>query len=46
MNGVQTVDFVEPSASERTASGRIGLQVHSGNDTAMRWRNLRLRVLD
>lgn len=46
VNGVQTVDWVEPSASPLTAAGRIGLQVHSGSDTAMRWRNLRLRVLD
>ncbi|MCZ6597940.1 MAG: DUF1080 domain-containing protein [Planctomycetota bacterium] len=41
VNGVPTADFIDHADAE----GVIGLQVHGGNDTRMRWRNLRLRVL-
>ncbi len=42
VNGVPTADFVDRADAE----GVIGLQVHSGADCRVRWRNLRLRVLD
>ena len=38
MNGVPTVDFAR--AEDR--SGVIGLQVHSGDDTRVRWGNIQL----
>jgi len=41
VNGVPTVDFVDSMDSE----GVFGLQVHSGQDTRVRWKNFRLRDL-
>jgi len=41
VNGIQTADFVDEADSE----GVIGLQVHSGDNTRVRWRNLRLQDL-
>ncbi len=39
VNGVAVVDATDGV----DASGFIGLQVHSGNNTKMRWKNVRLR---
>jgi arylsulfatase len=41
VNGVSTADFTD-EAEVADAEGFIGLQVHSGNNCSMRWRNLRL----
>ena len=41
VNGVPTTDFVD----HLDAEGVIGLQVHKGNDTRVRWRNFRLQGL-
>jgi len=41
INGVPAADVLDPLDLE----GFIGLQVHSGNDTRVRWRNFRLRDL-
>lgn len=41
VNGVETVDWFDPLDLE----GVLGLQVHSGRDTRVRWRNLRVRDL-
>ncbi|MCK6448372.1 MAG: DUF1080 domain-containing protein [Planctomycetes bacterium] len=41
VNGVATADFLDPL----DLSGVLGLQVHSGNDTRVRWANFRLRDL-
>jgi len=41
VNGVPVVDAIDNADS----SGFIALQVHSGNDCSMRWRNLRLTDL-
>jgi uncharacterized protein len=38
VNGVQTADYVDAMDLD----GVIGLQVHSGNDTRVRWKNLTL----
>jgi hypothetical protein len=45
VNGVATADFID-GGEEADAEGFIGLQVHSGNDCHMRWRNLRLLELE
>jgi hypothetical protein len=42
VNGIKTADFVD----DVDAEGVIGLQVHSGNNTRVRWRNLGLVDLD
>ncbi|MEW6072771.1 MAG: DUF1080 domain-containing protein [Planctomycetota bacterium] len=39
VNGVPTADCFDPADME----GAIGLQVHSGTDTRVRWRDFRLR---
>ena len=41
VNGIPTADFVDDLDRE----GVIGLQVHSGDDTRVRWRNFRLQDL-
>lgn len=41
VNGVATADFLDPL----DLSGVLGLQVHSGKDTRVRWANFRLRDL-
>ena len=41
INGVPAAEVLDPLDLE----GFIGLQVHSGNDTRVRWRNFRLRDL-
>ncbi len=41
VNDVPTADFLDAKDFE----GAFGLQVHSGKDTKMRWRNFRLREL-
>jgi len=41
VNGVPAADFLDPLDLQ----GFIGLQVHGGQDTRVRWRNLRLRDL-
>jgi len=41
INGVPAADVLDPLDLE----GFIGLQVHSGHDTRVRWRNFRLRDL-
>jgi hypothetical protein len=41
INGVPAADVLDPLDLE----GFIGLQVHSGHDTRVRWRNLRLKDL-
>ncbi|MCE9595144.1 MAG: DUF1080 domain-containing protein [Planctomycetes bacterium] len=41
VNGVPTANRLDPL----DLSGVIGLQVHSGNDTRVRWSNFRLRAL-
>ena len=38
VNGVPTADYTEAADRE----GVIGLQVHAGDDTRVRWRGLRL----
>jgi len=42
VNGVPTTTF----ANARDAEGVIGLQVHSGNNTRVRWRDIRLWPID
>lgn len=42
VNGVPAVDFTDAAATASDANGFIALQVHSGKDTKMRWRNLKL----
>lgn len=42
VNGVPAVDFTDSAATATDASGFIALQVHSGQDTRVRWRNLKL----
>ncbi|MFT5287955.1 MAG: type 1 glutamine amidotransferase [Planctomycetota bacterium] len=41
VNGIPTMDVIDPL----DASGHFGLQVHSGNNTHIRWRNMRLHEL-
>ncbi|MEM7306661.1 MAG: family 16 glycoside hydrolase [Planctomycetota bacterium] len=41
VNGVPTADFLDSTDAE----GHIALQVHSGRDTKLSWRNIVLRVL-
>ena len=41
LNGVPTVDYFDTADLE----GVLGLQVHSGNNTRVRWRNFRMRDL-
>ncbi len=41
LNGVPTVDYFDTADLE----GVIGLQVHSGNNTRVRWRNFRMHDL-
>ena len=41
VNGVPAADFTD-EGDDADASGFIALQVHSGRDTRVRWRNLRL----
>ena len=43
LNGIPTADYVD---SIEDPEGHIALQVHSGNNTALAWRNLRLRVVE
>jgi hypothetical protein len=42
VNGVPAVDFTDLEAAETDARGFLALQVHSGQDTKVRWRNLML----
>lgn len=42
VNGVPAVDFTDTAAAPTDASGFFALQVHSGQDTRVRWRNLNL----
>jgi type 1 glutamine amidotransferase len=42
VNGIPTADYLEPEDVER--EGFIGLQVHAGDDTRVRWRDLRLTL--
>jgi len=42
VNEVPVVDFVDESPTDADASGFIALQVHSGQNTKVRWRNLRV----
>lgn len=42
VNGVPAVDFTDAGATATDASGFIALQVHSGQDTKVRWRHLTL----
>ncbi len=41
LNGVRTVDLVDPAGQKR---GVVGLQVHSGGPTEVRFRNFRLEL--
>ena len=45
VNGVQTVDYTDADAAA-AIPGMIGLQVHSGNNTRVRWRGMRVIDLD
>ena len=45
VNDVPTVDWTETRDDAGATSGVIALQVHSGDDTRVRWRNVRLLEL-
>lgn len=44
LNGEKRVDFVD-DGKEFTPEGFFGMQVHSGQSTSVRWRNLRIKEL-
>jgi hypothetical protein len=43
LNGVTTVDLVDPEGAD---SGIIALQLHSGHDMEIRFRDITIRELD
>ena len=45
LNGEKRVDFVDEDEKHSTPEGFLGLQVHSGKATNVRWRNLRIKEL-
>ncbi|MEM9414723.1 MAG: DUF1080 domain-containing protein [Planctomycetota bacterium] len=45
LNGVLVTDFID-EADEALLEGFIALQVHSGQDAEIHWRDLRVKVLD
>lgn len=44
VNGVQTVDYTEPDASI-PLTGKIGLQIHGGANTEVRYKNVMIKEL-
>jgi hypothetical protein len=45
MNDKLRVDFKDEDGKDATATGFLGMQVHSGNATDVRWKNLRIKEL-
>lgn len=45
LNGEKRVDFTDGDAKNATAEGFLGMQVHSGAATDVRWKNLRIKEL-
>lgn len=46
INGVTTVDFIDEEEAKRAASGVLALQLHAGPPMTVRYRSIRLRVLN
>lgn len=46
MNGELRVDYTDTHEKDATLEGFFGMQVHSGGQTDVRWRNLRIKELD
>ncbi len=45
LNGEKRVDFTDTNKKDITPEGFLGMQVHSGGQTDVRWRNLRIKEL-
>ena len=45
INGEERVDFTDKSETDTTQEGFFGMQVHSGGQTDVRWKNLRIKEL-
>jgi hypothetical protein len=45
LNGEKRVDFTDEDEANFTPEGFFGMQVHSGQSTSVRWRNLRIKEL-
>lgn len=45
LNGEKRVDFHDTDKKHFTPQGFLGMQVHSGDQTNVRWRNLRIKEL-
>ncbi|MFK7851437.1 MAG: DUF1080 domain-containing protein [Akkermansiaceae bacterium] len=45
LNGEKRVDFTDTGEKHSTPEGFLGLQVHSGKATDVRWKNLRIKEL-
>jgi len=45
LNGEKRVDYTDTSEKDSTPEGFFGMQVHSGKQTDVRWRNLRIKEL-
>ncbi len=46
VNGVPCADYTDNDPKDFTPEGFIALQVHAGKQGTIRWRNIRIRVLD
>lgn len=45
LNGEKRVDFIDEDKANFTPEGFFGMQVHAGQSTSVRWRNLRIKEL-
>jgi hypothetical protein len=45
LNGEKRVDYTDTDEKDFTPEGFLGMQVHSGKQTDVRWRNLRIKEL-
>jgi hypothetical protein len=45
LNGEKRVDYTDTDEKDSTPEGFFGMQVHSGKQTDVRWRNLRIKEL-
>lgn len=45
LNGEKRVDYTDADEKDFTPEGFFGMQVHAGDQTDVRWRNLRIKEL-